>query len=70
MVSIHPEHLRKLLIGEIFNSRRVVVGIFIFVMLALLLTGLAWPKGYVASTTILVDEKNIIQPVEGRLFAG
>ena len=63
MATIHPEHLRKLLIGEIFNSRRALVGIFMFVTTALLLTGLAWPKGYVASTTILVDEKNIIQPL-------
>jgi len=63
MVTIHPEHLRKLLIGELFNSRRAVVGVFAFVVLTLLMLGLVWPKGYVASTTILVDEKNIIQPL-------
>lgn len=63
MATVHPDHLHKLLIGEIFNSRRAFVGIFIFVAMTLLLVGLAWPKGFVASTTILVDEKNIIQPL-------
>jgi polysaccharide chain length determinant protein (PEP-CTERM system associated) len=63
MAAIHPEHLRKLLVGELFNSRRAVVGIFAFVALTLVVVGLVWPKGYVASTTILVDEKNIIQPL-------
>jgi polysaccharide chain length determinant protein (PEP-CTERM system associated) len=63
MATVRPEHLSKLLIGEIFNSRRAVVGVFVVVMLSLLMIGLVWPKGYVASTTILVDEKNIIQPL-------
>ena len=63
MATIHPEHLVKLLIGELFNSRKAAVGVLVFVMLGLLLTGLVWPKGFVSSTTILVDEKNIIQPL-------
>jgi len=58
-----PEHIRKLLIGELFNSRREVVAIFVIVCLALLTAGLVWPKGYMATTTIVVDEKNIIQPL-------
>jgi len=60
---IHPEQLRKLLVNEAFSSRKTVVGIFIVVSLALLGVGLVWPKGYVASTTIVVDERNIIQPL-------
>ena len=63
MAAVHPDHLRKLLVGELFASRRAVVGVFAFVALTLVVTGLVWPKGYVASTTILVDEKNIIQPL-------
>jgi polysaccharide chain length determinant protein (PEP-CTERM system associated) len=59
----HPEHIRRLLISEIFDSRRLVVGIFVSVCLALLAMGLVWQKGYTASTTIVVDEKNIIQPL-------
>lgn len=63
MATVHPDHLRKLLVGELFSSRRAAVGIFSFVVLTLVAAGLVWPKGYVASTTILVDEKNIIQPL-------
>ncbi len=63
MNTIHPEYLRKLLLSEAFNSRKTAVGIFVFVSLALLAMGLVWPKGYVASTTIVVDERNIIQPL-------
>lgn len=63
MASTHPDHLRKLLISELFDSRRVAVSIFSFVVIALLAAGLVWPKGYVAWTTILVDEKNIIKPL-------
>ncbi len=63
MSTLHPELIRKLLIGELFNSRKTAVGIFVVVVLALVVAGLVWPKGYVASTTILVDEKNIIQPL-------
>ena len=63
MASFHPELIRKLLIGELFDSRKKAVGIFVVVALSLTVAGLVWPKGYVASTTILVDEKNIIQPL-------
>jgi polysaccharide chain length determinant protein (PEP-CTERM system associated) len=63
MATIHPEHLSKLLVSEIFNSRKIVVGVFVFVVLSLPMIGLVWPKGYVASTTILAEEKNIIQPL-------
>lgn len=63
MSSSNPEHIHKLLISEIFYSRRAVVGIFVTVSVVLLALGLGWPKGYVASTTIVVDEKNIIQPL-------
>ena len=63
MAAVHPDHLFKLLVSELFASRRAVVGVFAFVTLTLVAVGLVWPKGYVASTTILVDEKNIIQPL-------
>ena len=63
MANFHPEIIRKLLIGELFNARKTAVGVFVVVAMTLLVVGLVWPKGYVASTTILVDEKNIIQPL-------
>jgi polysaccharide chain length determinant protein (PEP-CTERM system associated) len=58
-----PEQIAKVLIAESFHSRRMVVGIFVIVNAAALTTGLTWPKGYTASTSILVDERTIIQPL-------
>ena len=58
-----PEQIPKALLNESFHSRRLVVGIFIIVTLAMLAAGLQWPKGYTASTSILVDERNVIQPL-------
>ena len=62
-MSMHPEQMVKVLINEAFVSRRLVTGLFVGISMAMLIAGLAWPKGYVASTTIMVDERNIIQPL-------
>jgi len=62
-VYLLPEQIPKALLNESFHSRRLVVGIFIIVTLAMLAAGLQWPKGYTASTSILVDERNVIQPL-------
>jgi len=62
-MQMYPEQIAKALVNESFHSRRLVVGVFVFVNVAILIAGLLWPKGYTASTTILVDEKNIIQPL-------
>jgi len=62
-MQMHPEQIAKALVNESFHSRRLVVGVFVFVNVAVLIAGLLWPKGYTASTSILVDEKNIIQPL-------
>jgi polysaccharide chain length determinant protein (PEP-CTERM system associated) len=58
-----PEQIARALISESFHSRRLVVLIFVVVNAVLLVAGLQWPKVYTASTSILVDEKNIIQPL-------
>lgn len=57
------ETLAKLLVREAFLSRGWVVGVAVSVMVAALAVGLVWPKKYVATTTILVEEKNILQPL-------
>jgi polysaccharide chain length determinant protein (PEP-CTERM system associated) len=62
-MTMHPEQLVKLLVHEAFASRRLVVGLFVCITVAMLGAGLVWPRGYVASTTILVGERNIIQPL-------
>src|SRR3979490_1154562 len=58
-----PEQIARVLITELFHSRRMVVGIFVIVNAAALTAGVLWPKGYTASTSILVDERTIIQPL-------
>src|SRR6267154_4574899 len=58
-----PEQIAKSLITEAFHSRRLVVTIFVIVNVAALIVGWVWPKGYTASTSILVDERTIIQPL-------
>src|SRR5258706_10238240 len=58
-----PEQIAKSLITESFHSRRLVVTIFVIVNVAALTVGWLWPKGYTASTSILVDERTIIQPM-------
>jgi polysaccharide chain length determinant protein (PEP-CTERM system associated) len=62
-MQMYPEQIAKALVNESFHSRRLVVGVFVFVNAVILVTGLLWPKGYTASTSIFVDEKNIIQPL-------
>src|SRR6185295_1159234 len=58
-----PEQVAKALVTESFHSRRLVVGIFVLENAAVLAAGLLWPRGYTASTSILVDERTIIQPL-------
>jgi len=58
-----PEQIAKALFNESFHSRRLVVAIFVIVNALTLTAGWLWPKGYTASTSILVDERTIIQPL-------
>ena len=62
-MNLLPEQIPKALLNEAFYSRWTLVGIFVVVNLAMLAGGLYWPKGYTASTSILVDERTIIQPL-------
>src|SRR6266853_1011655 len=61
--TMSPDQVAKALIAESFHSRRLVVGIFVIVNAVALTGGLLWPKVYTASTSILVDERTIIQPL-------
>src|SRR5262249_4022005 len=58
-----PEQIAKALVNEAFYSRRAFVAIFVVVNAVMLPLGLMWPKVYTASTSILVDERTIIQPL-------
>ena len=63
MMQIHPEQIVRMLVKEAFISRRLVVVAFVLVNAALLTAGLTWPKYFEASTTILVEDRNIVQPL-------
>lgn len=53
----------KVLLSELLLHRRAVVVIFVIVNAIALVAALAWPRGYTVSATILVTERNIIQPL-------
>jgi polysaccharide chain length determinant protein (PEP-CTERM system associated) len=57
------DQLYRRLLEEAFVHRRAIVWIFIAVNVVAVTIGLVWPKGYSAAAIILVDEKNIIQPL-------
>jgi polysaccharide chain length determinant protein (PEP-CTERM system associated) len=63
MMQMYPEQIAKTLVVEAFQSRRLVVAMFVFVNVAMLIAGLLSPKGYSASTTILIDDRNIVSPL-------
>lgn len=62
-MNLSSEQPIRVLMREAFEQRRLVVGVFAAVVLLMLFVGIVSPKGYTSSTTILVDEKNIIQPL-------
>lgn len=59
------DQLIRLGINEAFINRRLIVGLFVVINLTMVGVGLAWQRGaaYLSSTTIMIDEKNIIQPL-------
>lgn len=60
---IIPEDRLRVLLNEALYRRKILVVAFMAIVLAFTIAGLVWPKGYTASTTIVVDERNIIQPL-------
>ena len=57
------ENAVKTFVGEVFRHRRIVAVAFVVIYSLATLAGLSWPKGYTVATTVLVDEKSIIQPL-------
>jgi polysaccharide chain length determinant protein (PEP-CTERM system associated) len=55
--------LLPVLVREAGRHRLALGGIFAVIAIAALVAGLLWPKKYIASTTILVQEKSIITPL-------
>jgi len=53
----------KVVLNELLLHRRAAVVVFAVVNLVALTAALTWPRGYTVSATILVSERNIIQPL-------
>lgn len=62
MVALSEQFLR-IFANEAFYYRKAIVGIFVCFTLAGVVIGLSWPKGYSVPTTIVVDQRSIIQPL-------
>lgn len=62
-MNLRPDQVIRLLTNEAFYYRKALVAGFLVVNLVLLGMGLIWPKGFTSSTTILVEDKKIIQPL-------
>jgi polysaccharide chain length determinant protein (PEP-CTERM system associated) len=53
----------KILLNEAFANRKFIVVTFFVAVAVALVLGTGWPKTYTSSATIIVEEKNIIQPL-------
>jgi polysaccharide chain length determinant protein (PEP-CTERM system associated) len=62
-MNLRPEQLIKVLVNETFHYRKAVVVAFFAINLIMLVFGLLWPTGYTASTIIVAQDKNVIQPL-------
>jgi polysaccharide chain length determinant protein (PEP-CTERM system associated) len=69
-MSLRPEQILKVLANEAFLYRKALVVGFLVINLVLLGVGLIWPKEFTSATTILLEDKKIIQPLmEGAAVA-
>lgn len=69
-MSLPYESLLKIVLNETFTYRNAITVFFVVVSLSILGVGTMWPKKYTSSTSILINESNIIDPLmEGRAVA-
>lgn len=57
------EEQTRILVREVYHRRVMIVTLFIIVSLLAVSAGLVMPKRYSTSTDILVDDRNILQPL-------
>lgn len=62
-MQVHPERIFTTMVNETFHSRRLVVALFVVVNAAMLTAESLFPRGFSASTSILIDDRNIVQPL-------
>ena len=65
------EQLLRVAWYEAFRHRWLLIAGFLLLNVVAIAAGLSWPPSYLSSTTILVEQKNIIQPLmQGAAVAG
>src|SRR3990172_7805842 len=65
------EQLLRVAWYEAFRHRWLLIAGFLLINVVAIAAGLSWPPSYLSSTTILVEQKNIIQPLmQGAAVAG
>lgn len=62
-MSLSFEQNIKILIADAIAHRRKIFTAFLGIVVLAILVGTVWPQKYVSSATIIVDERNIIQPL-------
>lgn len=62
-MNVSSEQLLTMLGRELLTRRRMVIAIFLFINIVSVIVGLSWSKSYTSSTTIFVEEKNILDPL-------
>jgi len=62
-MNVSTELLLKLMGRELLLRRRQVLAVFLLLNLLALVVGMAWSKTYMSSTTIFVEDKNILDPL-------
>ena len=66
----NPAEMLAALLPELWYRRRLVITLFIIVALAILTAGWFWPKVYVSSAKVRIDNQNILKPLmEGTAVA-
>jgi len=53
----------RFLVNDLYRLRYSVITTFVIINMVAVAVGFGWPKTYTASSTIFVEEKNIIQPL-------
>ncbi|NRB42415.1 MAG: hypothetical protein HRU20_28760 [Pseudomonadales bacterium] len=70
MIQLSQVDLIRIAMQEMWRQRNVTLLLFVFIALLSLAIGWFWPKEYMASATILVDDQNILEPLmEGTAVA-
>lgn len=62
-MNVSTEQLLTMLGRELLTKRKLVIAIFLSINIVSVFVGLSWSKSYTSSTTIFVEEKNILDPL-------